>query len=184
MATPSRANHAPTMEANAFSDLLHRHAGLIHKIAFAYCRNAADREDVVQEIAVQVWRAWPRYDARFRETTWIWRIALNVAISFHRKERRHHAGRAALDSEALHAIALPVTAPSDEVQTLLACIDELGPLDRALVLLWLEGNDHATTADVLGISVSNVGTRLMRIKERLRDAMERRAHSEGPHGTR
>lgn len=160
------------MDVPEFTDLLRRHAGLIHKIAYAYCRDATDREDVVQEVAVQLWRCRDRYDPDFAETTWIYRIALNVAISFHRRERRHRAGRT---DEDVHAIAIAASAaqPSEAVQRLLRCIDDLGPLEKALVLLFLDGNAHASIAEVLGISVSNVGTKLARIKDRLRLAFER-----------
>jgi RNA polymerase sigma-70 factor (ECF subfamily) len=162
------------MNEAQFSDLIRRNAGLIHKIARTYCRDAADREDIVQEVAVQLWRSRHRYDDRYRETTWIYRIALNVAISFHRRERRHREGRTPIGSLA---IAIPASdiEPGDEVRALLRCIDELGPLEKALVLLHLDGNDHASIADVLGISVSNVGTKLGRIKDKLRAALERSA---------
>jgi RNA polymerase sigma factor (sigma-70 family) len=175
------------MDATRFTELVRRHAGLIHKIARAYCRDAADREDVVQEIAAQLWRARARYDERFGETTWIYRIALNVAISFHRRERRHRERRQPTDAHLITVAAPAAVEPGEDVQLLLRCIDELGALDKALVLLYLDGNDHATTADVLGISVSNVGTKLGRIKDRLRVALEARAHPERkdrPHAAR
>ncbi len=166
------------MDPSDLTSLLRRHSGLIHKIAFAYCRDATDREDVVQEIAVQLWRSRERYDPRFRETTWIYRIALNVAISFHRRERRHRERRQPLEA---HPITLaPAPEPSEDLGRLLRRLDDLPPLDRALVLLWLDGNDHASIADVLGLSVSNVGTKLHRIKERLRAALAR----ETPHADR
>ena len=154
-------------------DLIRRNAGLIHKIARAYCRDATDREDVVQEIAVQLWRCHDRYDPAFRESTWIYRIALNVAISFHRRERRHQQRRTHIECDLLAATA--ATEPSAQVAQLLASIDDLATLDKALVLLWLDSNEHAVIADILGISVSNVGTKLMRIKDRLRAAMSARA---------
>ena len=157
-------------------DLIRRTAGLIHKIARAYCRDATDREDVVQEIAVQLWRCHDRYDPAFRESTWIYRIALNVAISFHRRERRHQQRRTHIECDLLAATA--ATEPSAQVAQLLASIDDLATLDKALVLLWLDSNEHAVIADILGISVSNVGTKLMRIKDRLRAAMSARARAE------
>jgi len=163
------------MDANQLTDLLRRHARLIHKIAYAYCRDATDRQDVVQEVAVQLWRSHDRYDARFAETTWIYRIALNVAISFHRRERRHREQRLPVDVHAISIAAEPEAQPDENVALLLRCIDDLGALDKALVLLYLDGNDHASIADVLGISVSNVGTKLHRIKDKLRAAMEQRA---------
>lgn len=148
------------------TELIRRHAGLIHKVAYAYCRDAADREDVVQEIAVQLWRSHARFDRRCRESTWVYRIALNVAISFHRRERRHRVRRDPADVQAITVVA--PEEPSDEVQRLLACIDVLGALDKALVLLYLDGNEHSAIAEVLGISVSNVGTRISRAKDKLR----------------
>jgi RNA polymerase sigma factor (sigma-70 family) len=170
------------MNETELTELLRRHAGLIHKIAWAYCRDATDREDVVQEIAIQLWRSRGRYDERYRHTTWIYRIALNVAISFYRRERRHR-------SEPLdeHLIVVEPVEPSEDVRLLLRCIDELGPLDKALVLLHLDEHDHASIAEVLGISVSNVGTKLARIKERLRGDYQERASGgarKDPHGPR
>ena len=156
------------MDTAEFTDLLRRHAGLIHKIAYAYCRSASDRDDVVQEIVVQLWRSRERYDDRFRHTTWIYRIALNVAISYYRRERRHGERAEPLDEQR---VTVEPVAPSPELQQLLAAIDRLGALDKALVLLHLDGNDHAAIAEVLGISVSNVGTQLGRIKDTLRAAL-------------
>src|SRR5688572_10961936 len=164
-------------ELTELAALLRRNAGLIHKVAYAYCREPADREEVVQEVALQLWRSRERYDQRRAESTWVYRIALNVAISFQRRERRHRQGRVGLEEHAvtIAAASEPAreTEPSEEVQLLLRCIDDLGALEKALVLLYLDGNDHASIAEVLGISVSNVGTKLGRIKDRLRDAFER-----------
>lgn len=176
------------METEEITGLIRRHAGLIRKIAHAYCRNAADREDVVQEVAVRLWRSRDRYDARFRETTWVYRIALNVAISFHRRERRHREGRVPVDVHEAPIAAEPEASPGEDLALLFRCVDELGALDKALVLLHLDGNDHSSIADVLGISVSNVGTKLHRVKDKLRAAFERHGArpngTEGPHGTR
>jgi RNA polymerase sigma factor (sigma-70 family) len=174
------------MDVTGFAALIRRHAGLIHKIAYAYCRDPTDREDVVQEIALALWRSRDGYDARFKETTWLYRIAVNVAISHYRRERRHREPRVSIDSSAI-AIAAPSVEPSDEVRALLRCIDDLGALDKALVLLYLDGNDHRSIADVLGISVSNVGTKLSRIKNRLRLALEEQARpdqTEADHAAR
>jgi RNA polymerase sigma factor (sigma-70 family) len=166
-----------SMEAQPFVDLIRRHAGLIHKVAYAYCRDATDREDVVQEIVLQLWRSRHRYDDRYRETTWIYRVALNVAISFYRREHRHHRGRQSIDSQPI-SIEAETALPSAEVALLLRCVDDLGALDKALVLLYLDGNDDASIAAVLGISTSNVGTKLLRIRKKLRDAfIEQREHA-------
>lgn len=174
------------MDASDLTALLRRHAGLIHKVAYAYCRDATDREDVIQEIVVRTWRSLDRYDPRCKETTWLYRIAVNTAISFHRRERRHRDRREPFDLRAFSIAAPTAAEPDDDVRILLDCIQDLAPLDRALVLMSLDGVDHAAIADVLGISASNVGTKLLRIRKRLRAAVvQRRAtDSEGPHAAR
>ena len=153
-----------------FADLLAQHRGVIHKIAWAYCRDAALRDDVVQEIVVQLWRAHARYDGRCRPVTWVYRIALNTAISHHRRDGRWRRALQALPAEPI-ATGDPHDPDRDtELARLRAAIDGLPALDKALVLLHLDGNDHATIGEVLGLSTSNVGTRLHRIKDRLRAA--------------
>lgn len=175
------------MDVPRFTELLRRNAKLIHRIALVHFRDAADREDAVQEIAVQLWRSRDRYDESFRETTWVYRIAHNVAISFRRRERRHRERRVPGEAHLLAAVAAPELEPSEELQHLLRSIEALGALEKALVLLYLDGNDHASIAEVLGISVSNVGTKLSRIKEKLRGSLEARARNpvkERPNATR
>ncbi len=172
-----------TMTDQTFADLLDRHAGLIRRVASVYCRDAAAREDVVQEIALQAWLSRHRYDGRCKESTWLYRIAVNVAIH-HRRERRQPERGAPLDEQSITA---PEADAGEDVRLLLRCVRELEPLDRALVLLYLDGNDHAAIAEVLGISASNVGTKLHRIKARLRAAFERYARptpKENSDGTR
>ena len=173
-----------TLTDETFADLLDRHAGLIRRVASVYCRDAAAREDVVQEIALQAWRSRHRFDGRCKESTWLYRIAVNVAISHHRRERRRPERGVPLDEQS---IAAPEAGAGEDVHLLLRCVQELEPLDRALVLLYLDGNDHAAIAEVLGISASNVGTKLHRIKARLRAAFERHARptpKENTDGTR
>ena len=158
------------MDATELTALIEQHARLIHKVAFAYCRNASDRADVVQEIHVQLWRSRHRYDPRFKVTTWIYRIALNVAISYYRREHRHVG-------EPLGEVAADGT--DDQTRTLLGFIEGLEPLDKALVLLYLDGNDHAEIAEVLGITVTNVSTKLSRIKDKLRTAYQEKTRGAG-----
>lgn len=175
------------MDAPQLTDLIHRHAGLIHKVAWAYCRDATDREDVVQEILLQMWRSHQRFDGRCRETTWVYRIAINVAISCWRREWRHRRKRAPDGDHAISIAAAPAPEPNGDVEALQRCIAGLPALDRALVLLWLDGNDHAAIGEVLGLSISNVGTRLHRIKDRLRTLLAPPAGAAAPeetHGTR
>jgi RNA polymerase sigma-70 factor (ECF subfamily) len=153
---------------DAFLSLLEDHKGILVKIAGAYCANPADRPDLVQEMVVQLWRSFGRYDERHRFSTWMYRVALNVAISFYRSQSRSARHATAAGDAALEAIAAPPEESDEDVRTLLRVIEGLGEMERALVVLYLDGNSYATIAEVLGISETNVGTKLSRIKERIR----------------
>lgn len=149
---------------------LEAHRGILHKVASTYCPRPEDRDDLVQEISLQVWRSYARYDGRCRFSTWLYRIALNVAISFHRKEHPHREALLA-DDAPLHRAAAPVaTVQAEDLQVLHAFIATLDDFSKALVMLYLDDCSHQDIADVLGISPSNVSTKLGRIKERLRRA--------------
>ncbi|MDQ3160947.1 MAG: sigma-70 family RNA polymerase sigma factor [Pseudomonadota bacterium] len=157
-----------------FSELLKRHAGIVFKVANTYARGAEDRADLAQEIAAQLWRAWPRYDPSRSVTTWMYRIALNVAISHVRSNSmrlRHDA--VPLDDD-LHDIAdSNATNPETEQQLrmLQQFIARQAPLERALLLLYLEDRKQGEIAEILGISESNVSTKIGRLKQRIRDEL-------------
>ena len=157
------------MTPDELRHLLEAHARLLHGVALAYCRNPSDRDDVLQDIALQLWRARARYDGHTRPTTWMYRIAINAAISFYRRERRHAATAPWPDDHDADVPAVEPAAPLAALGPVLRRLAALPPLDRALVVMWLEDHDHAAIAEVLGLSISNVGTRLARIKQRLRD---------------
>ena len=148
----------------AFEELLQAHAGILHKVTRAYCRDQHDREDLVQEITLQLWRSFPRYDPAFRFSTWMYRVAMNVAISHFRAAR---PAPVPLD-EALDVADANLADP-DEIRELYALIRTLDELDRALVVLYLDGHSHAEIASVLGLTPTNAATRLGRAKEQLRD---------------
>jgi RNA polymerase sigma-70 factor, ECF subfamily len=148
--------------------LIERHAGILHKISRAYCPIPALRTDLIQEMTVALWRSFDRYDPSRAFSTWMYRIALNVAISFFRREDRYARRHAPIE----HATTAVERPPEDaRVARLLECLDELEPLDKALVVLHLDGYPYAEIGDILGITTSNAGTKLGRIKERLRRNM-------------
>lgn len=148
--------------------LLEEHKKILFKVAGSYCRNPSDRQDLAQEIVVQLWRSFGRYDDRQRFSTWMYRIALNVAISFYRSESRRT--RSLVPAEGF-ILEIADAEPDENLRLLRQLIDQLDELDRALIILYLDGNRHDTIAEVLGISETNVGTKIGRIKQRLRAGM-------------
>jgi len=154
-----------------FAVVLERHRGLVFKVANGYGRDADDRADIAQEIAAQLWRAWPGYDPARPLATWMYRIALNVAISHLRGRSRHAAHHVALDEshEAIEGATHDVDA--DRLQSLQRLIAQLDPLNRALLLLYLDERSHREIAEILGLSETNVATRIGRLKQRLRERL-------------
>ncbi|HVN69468.1 MAG TPA: sigma-70 family RNA polymerase sigma factor [Candidatus Binatia bacterium] len=155
-----------------FLGRLQEHRGILASVANGYCRDRSSREDLLQEMIVQLLRSYPRYDEkRVSFSTWMYRIALNVAISFYRTQYRHT--RHAADGEGLLArIPDPVAFEDDvrdeRLEFVHAFIAKLDPLDRSVMLLYLDDRPHAEIAEILGISVSNVGTKIGRIKQQLK----------------
>ena len=150
--------------------LLAAHRKILFKVARLYCANDADREELTQDIVVQLWRSFARFDGRSTFATWMYRIALNVATSRVRQERRRPRHTVPLDDAVLETTRAAQQEDGDFADVA-ALLGRLDALDRALVLLHLEGHDHDAIATILGISVSNVGTKLHRLKQRLRQAL-------------
>jgi RNA polymerase sigma-70 factor (ECF subfamily) len=155
--------------SSEFQALLAAHRGIVLKVAASYARSPEDRADLAQDIAMQLWQAWPAYDASRTFSTWMYRVALNVAISWQRREthRRHEA----LDDDAQAQLtgALDVDVEAREQLALVQrAMRSLSEVDRALLLLHLEGCSHRESAEVLGTTEGNVATRLNRIKSHLR----------------
>lgn len=159
-------------EAHAeFDALLQRHRGIVLKVANSYASSREDRADLAQEIAAQLWRAWPGFDPARSFSTWMYRIALNAGISFLREESRRMRHAAPLDAQ-LHEVADERTADpetDERLRLLWRFMDTLGALDRALLVLYLEQRSTREIAEVLGLGESNVTTKISRLKQRIRD---------------
>jgi len=156
-----------------FESLLHEHRRIVFKVAGLYSRSAADRDDLVQEISAQLWRSFGGYDpARAKFSTWLYRIALNVAIS--QARRWPEADRfEPLDTHHLETVGGGEAIPEQDerLTALYAFIGQLDELHRALILLYLEDRSYAEMAEILGLSETNVATKLGRIKQKLRGQM-------------
>ena len=154
-----------------FQALLDDHKKILYKVCNSYCRNRDDREDLAQEIVIQLWQSFRSFDDRCRFSTWMYRICLNVAISFYRRETTRT--RYVLSDEDHLLNAIDETAnQSDDIQVLYQFIAALDPLHKALVLLYLDGNSYLEIADVLGITETNVATKISRLKQTMKQTMK------------
>lgn len=151
-----------------FLNIIEGNKRIIFKICNSYCSNADDREDLAQEIIYQLWKSWASFNADFKLSTWMYRVALNVAISFYRKEKKSQ--NLVLMGE--HLIELvdenPDIALEANILVLQEFINQLNTLDKALMILYLEEKPHKEIAEIMGISTSNVATKIGRIKQQLK----------------
>jgi len=160
---------AAAARRDEFVALVDAHARIVHKVVHTYCWSADDRADLTQEILAQSWRAFPGYDPARPFSTWMYRVALNVAISWLRGDSRRRRIHAPYDPARHDAAAPPPRDEADDrVRALYSVIDGLPPLDRALLLLHLEEHSHRDIGAILGLSDSNVATRISRLKQRLK----------------
>ncbi|MFC6647209.1 RNA polymerase sigma factor [Granulicella cerasi] len=163
-----------------FHDQVGSHRGILFKVCNLYGTSHEDREDLAQEILIQLWRSFGAFDGRCAFSTWMYRVALNTAISWLRHDtfRRQHIEPA----EEHLLIALPAReADSDKLRLLYDLIEDLDPMQKAMVMLYLDGNSHQEIGEVLGTTASNVSTRMNRIKNEWKQKIGHRPSQEKNH---
>ena len=153
----------------SFIKLLEENRGIVHKICMMYTSTQADKEDLYQEISLQLWRSYRNYRAESKFSTWLYRVALNTAISSVRKDRRR-IETVALD-QAQHFVARD-SEQEGMTQMLFKALSRLNKVDRAIILLWLEEKEYAEISEVMGISSSAVSVRLVRIRGKLKSIIK------------
>lgn len=157
------------MEEERFLVLIIENKGIILKICNTYCDDKADKEDLAQEIIYTLWKGRKTYNPALKYTTWMYRVALNVAISFYRASAAYRKKMRLTEIEPEIKESTLVNVDSDDHFSLLQFhIAALAELDKALVILYFEGNSYKEIGEVLGITETNVATKLSRIKERLK----------------
>ena len=157
-------------KSDIFLSVIESNKGIIYKIVNSYCQHFDDRQDLVQEIIIQLWKSFDQYDSTFRHSTWIYRISLNVAISFYRKA---HSRKKISDTLTEGIFNFPDDEGGEDKETdlgmLQQLISQLKDLDKALMLLYLEEKSHKEIAQIIGISETNVATKINRIKNNFKE---------------
>lgn len=151
----------------AFLQVIEKYKALIYKVAGFYTDSPQDREDLFQEIVYQLWKSFDSFNNLSGISTWMYRVAMNTAIYFLRRNQR----RPSVESIREELLEIPEpddTSMEDRFRTLHEHIKGLNLLERGIVMLYLEGRSYEEIASLIGISAGNVGTRLSRIRERLK----------------
>lgn len=158
-----------------FDTWIAQHRGLLFKVVHAHAFTSHDREDLFQEIAAQVWHSVPSFRGESAVTTWLYRVALHCAMAWSRKEKRRRDRQDGLgDHEP--SLLEPSGSRDRRLDWLYEQIAQLDEIDRALTLLLLDGFSHREMAGTLGLSESNVGVRIHRIKNQLTQKSREETH--------
>ncbi|MCB2408481.1 RNA polymerase sigma factor [Hymenobacter sp. BT178] len=154
-----------------FLAVLNANQGILHRMCRLYCQDADDRQDLYQEIVLQLWRAFPGYQPTAKISTWLYRIALNVAISNLRQRTRRPAPERLGDVPPDLALP-PDTGPdADDLAELYRAIGRLSDVEKAFILLYLEERTYEEMADILGITQNNVRVKMHRVQDKLRQLL-------------
>jgi RNA polymerase sigma factor (sigma-70 family) len=156
-------------EKKQFLQLIEDNKRIIFKISNSYCQNKNDREDLAQEIIYNLWKSGHSFNDEYKFSTWMYRIALNVAISFYRKEKRTATPIPFDDVFDVEDKSNDNKEMDENIKQLQTFINELKELDKALMLLYLESKSYNEIAEILGISETNVATKISRIKNNLKE---------------
>ena len=150
-----------------FIPIFEKNIGIILKISRAYSTTTHDREDLINDIALELWKAFPNFRGDSKISTWIYRIALNVSMNYSRKKKSNFLSFSETNQ---FEVSDWLSNEEDNAQTelLYECIDELKEFNKAIILLYLDGNSYEDISTITGISKTNVGTRISRIKEQIK----------------
>lgn len=164
-------------KSDEFLSLIRLNKGIIYKVSNSYCQNSEDRKDLVQEIIIQLWKSFDDYDDNFKYSTWMYRISLNVAISFYRKENSRKKIANPLTDGIIHFTETDGFEDKEtDLGILQQMISQLNDLDKALILLYLEEKSHKEISQIMGISETNVATKISRIKNILKQKFTQLNH--------
>ena len=154
------------MKQEKFIEIIKDHQKLIYKICNAYC-DAQNQKDLEQEILIQLWTSFDKYDGRVKMSTWIYKVALNTAISQYRKsliEKKKHAN---IDKSLFSFPDYDIEV-DEHIKLLYQFIETLNYIDKAIILLYLDSYKYQEISDIIGISKTNVASKINRIKTKLK----------------
>lgn len=151
-----------------FLSVLEKHKGIIFKVANTYCFDDFDKEDLIQEITLQIWLSINKYNSQYKYSTWIYRIALNTSISFYRKNKSRKEQMVNLQPIIEFSSNEETVYQDEHVNLLRKYVRELKEIDRAFILLYLEGLNSKEIANIMNSSQTNVTTKISRIKNKLK----------------
>lgn len=158
------------MNKKDFIEIIKDNKGILYKVIFTYCKNPEDKKDLEQEIVIHLWRSMKSYKEEYKLSTWIYKVAMNVSISFYRSSEKRNKD---VSLEEKHIFELET--PEDDYYEvdpkkilLRKFIKELDEFNKAVIVLYLENYSYKEISKIIGITETNVATRISRIKKALK----------------
>lgn len=156
---------------NGFMSMLKENFRIVRKVCCMYADQDAEREDLQQEIYLQLWKSFPSFEGRSKESTWMYKIALNTAITFFKKGKAQNGKRAECEELYTLEIMQDESELNEQVSQMYKAINKLNKVEKALVMLYLDNKKYDEISEIMGISAVNARVKINRIKEKLRTSI-------------
>lgn len=159
------------MDKNKFIQIIKENKWALYKVINSYCKNPEDRKDLEQEILIQLWKSFKTYSSDYKISTWIYKVAMNVSISFYRSNLKRKSNTLSI-SESIFSLTDHVDyvqTVSEEKEILYDFISNLDEFNKEIVILYLDDYSYKEIAEIVGITESNVGTKINRLKKKLQE---------------
>ena len=150
-----------------FTEVIKKNQGIIFKVSSVYTNSTEDQKDLYQEIVYQLWKSFKTFKGTSKISTWLYRVALNTSITFLKKEKRDGV-KVPIEQILTYKSDESDTILEDRIKLLHHQIKKLNIIEKGIILLYLEGKSYDTIAEITGFTKTNIGTRLSRIKEKLK----------------
>ncbi len=155
-----------------FLSRLNESQGIVHKVCGMYCDNEEERKDLFQEILIQLWKSYPSFKGEAKFSTWMYRVAFNIAIQQLRKEKKKKEDHVLPEQLDQFSNVNEEDGLIEERKMLKIAIKQLNEVEKAIIMLYLDDRDNEDIAEIIGISQNNVRVKMTRIRNKLKDIVE------------
>lgn len=155
-----------------FLTRLNESQGIVHKVCGMYCDNEEERKDLFQEILIHLWKSYPSFKGEAKFSTWMYRVAFNIAIQQLRKEKKKKEDHVLPEQLDQFSNEYEEDELIEERKMLKIAIKQLNEVEKAIIMLYLEDRDNEDIAEIIGISQNHVRVKMSRIRNKLKDIVE------------
>ena len=159
------------MDKNKFIQIIKDNKWVLYKVINSYCKDSEDKKDLEQEILIQLWKSFKSYNSKYKISTWIYKVAMNVSISFYRSNLNRKSKTFSI-SESIFSLTNHIDenqTDKEDKEILYDFIYNLDEFNKEIIILYLDDYSYKEIAEVVGITESNVGTKINRLKKKIQE---------------